>query len=129
MYPCEEKYFSPAILNKNDLKVVVSIRAVCRNLNKTLDSTTEIGVPPRPTTWAYDWNNYRIYSFTKNESGTWMMEIAYIKSSGFVELILSLIFGIILALIALAIFAKIEDLLVSREWVSYVKDRIRRKKE
>lgn len=26
MYPCEEKYFSPAILNKNDLKVVVSIR-------------------------------------------------------------------------------------------------------
>ncbi len=129
MFPCDEKYFSNAVENIYHKKVIISIRAICRGLNKTLDSSVEIEVPPRPISWGYDNFGYRISSFSKNENGAWTMEVVYEKTNGVGELVISILIGIVLALAVLWFFAKLEGKLVQRDWSCYIKSRLKWKKE
>lgn len=129
MYPCEEKYFSYSVEDIYEKKVIVSIRAICRGLNKTFDSNVEVAVPPKPITWGYENFGYRVSSFSKNENDKWVMEIMYRKTNGVSEFIVSLVAGIFLAILTLGLFVKLEKKLVERDWTCYIKYRLKWKKE
>jgi hypothetical protein len=123
LYPCDEIYFS-ADINSDTKEIEIFLRGIDIDANKTFDYKDSIPDPEMSRWWGYS-DNGKLSSLTKEENGSWVIGVTYEKSNMFFETLISLFFGIVAAVVVLVIFLGIEKILISKDWTSWLKSKIK----